>query len=185
MLWYCLKKFNLKSITHKYLEKGHTQTEGDSMHSAVESASKKVPVYTTGQWATIVRSARQKKPYIVTEMTLKDFSNFKQLSTNIKNFEKTTEGHKVSWNSIKILKLDAKTPNKFQYQTDYEGHQFEVDLFQSTRHAIPNAKTLRLQQLRSENPPITKAKYLDLVSLCQANIVPRAHHPFYILLPNE
>ena len=73
MLWYCLHRYNLQSVTHYYLEKGHTQSEGDSMHSAVESASRNIPVYTTGQWATVVRSANHKKPYIVHEITLKYF----------------------------------------------------------------------------------------------------------------
>lgn len=31
MLWYCLKKFKLTAIEHKYLEKGHTQNENDSV----------------------------------------------------------------------------------------------------------------------------------------------------------
>ena len=39
MLWYALQKFGMLSISQKYLEKGHAFIEGDSMHSAVESAS--------------------------------------------------------------------------------------------------------------------------------------------------
>ena len=60
MLWYCLQKFDLSSIEHKYLEKGHTFNENDSAHSAIENASRNVPVYTTPQWAATVRKSRPK-----------------------------------------------------------------------------------------------------------------------------
>ena len=43
MLWYALQRFSLTCIEHKYLEKGHTQNENDTMHSSIESASKKYP----------------------------------------------------------------------------------------------------------------------------------------------
>ncbi|WAR30782.1 hypothetical protein MAR_033324, partial [Mya arenaria] len=184
MLWYCLGKYNLHSITHKYLEKGHTQNEGDAIHSSIENASRHVPVYTTSQWATLVRSARNKNPYIVTEMTLRDFYDFKGLAGNVKNFEVTTDSQKVIWNSIKILQLNSAKQHQFQYQTDYEGDTFTVDLFYRSRHSIPKPGNIPLQQLRSQSVPIPKLKYMDLVGLCQSNIIPRAHHAFYLILPH-
>ena len=45
MLWFCLHKYKLHSITHKYLEKGHTFNENDSIHATVEHASKKIHIY--------------------------------------------------------------------------------------------------------------------------------------------
>lgn len=36
LLIYCVKKFNIHSITLKYLIVGHTQNEGDSMHARIE-----------------------------------------------------------------------------------------------------------------------------------------------------
>lgn len=49
MLWYCLKTFNLDYIKHKYLEKGHTQSENDSVHAAIEATVKHLSIYTTAQ----------------------------------------------------------------------------------------------------------------------------------------
>lgn len=60
MLWYALQKFNLTSIEHEYLEKGHTQNKNDSVQAAIEAASRYVSVYSTSQWAAIIRSARSK-----------------------------------------------------------------------------------------------------------------------------
>ena len=49
MLWYALHRFSLTCVEHKYLEKGHTQNENDTIHSSIESASKKISIYTTAQ----------------------------------------------------------------------------------------------------------------------------------------
>ena len=87
MLWYSLKKFNLSSIEHKYLEKGHTFNENDSIHAAIENVSRNIVIYTTAQWATAIQTARSKKPYIVRQMSLADFFDFKLLSENLKNFD--------------------------------------------------------------------------------------------------
>ena len=96
MLWLCMQRFNLLSITHKYLEKGHTQNEGDSIHASyIEHASRNISVYTTSQWAATVRSARPRKPYYVTEMRLIDFYNFKSLALKIKNIQINTKNSKV------------------------------------------------------------------------------------------
>jgi hypothetical protein len=42
MLWFAIQMFDLKSIEHKYLEKGHTQNENDSVHAALETANRNV-----------------------------------------------------------------------------------------------------------------------------------------------
>ena len=129
MLWYCLQKFNLRSITQKYLEKGHTQNEGDSIHAAIESASRKISIFTTSQWAATIRAARHSKPYVVHELNITDFFDFKELAQNLKNFEVNTDNEKVYWNSIKTITLKSTAPNQFEYQTDYEGQVHTVNLF--------------------------------------------------------
>ena len=80
MLWYALQKFQMQSIIQKYLEKGHTFHEGDSIHSSVESASRNNKIYTTPQWAATIRTARPRKPYIVQELNVQDFFDFKVLA---------------------------------------------------------------------------------------------------------
>lgn len=45
MYMFCAANFSCK-ITHIFSEKGHTQNEVDSIHSVIERAAKKIPVYT-------------------------------------------------------------------------------------------------------------------------------------------
>ena len=184
MYWFCLNKLGLSSITHHYLEKGHTQNENDSIHATIESASKNVRVYTTPQWATIIRMARRDKPYSVKEMSSKDFYDFKSLSCPLKNFNTNTNGEKIVWNKIKSFRLTSNKPNYFFYKTHHSGEEFQVDLFKRLRSA-PNPSEMSLLQLHDDGVPISKEKFADLLTLCKKQIIPPVHHAFFLLLPHE
>ena len=184
MYWYCMNVFKLERITHKFLEKGHTQNENDSIHATIERASKNISIYTTLQWSATIRSARRKNPYIVKEMNLKDFFDFKNVSENLKNFTLNQENEKVQWNGIKVLKLTCENPNAFQYKYDYGGTWHSVDLLKRCRSLI-NASSINLGNLYKDGVPIFRAKFADLISMCKSNIIPSVHHPFYLLLPHE
>lgn len=103
MYLYTVQKYNLPSITHKFLIPGHTQNEGDSMHSCIEREKKRVlksgPIYVPTQWVSVIGLAKkQGKPYAVKEMTFEDFCDLRSLTTAIgTNFSLNREGQKVSW----------------------------------------------------------------------------------------
>ena len=59
------------------MEKGHTFNENDSVHAGIETALKHMPVYTTQQWAAVIRASMRINPYIVHEMSLKNFFDLK------------------------------------------------------------------------------------------------------------
>lgn len=77
MFAYASKSFNLE-IVHRFLEKGHTQNAGDSMHAVIENAKKRQStIYSPDQWVMLIRIAKVTgKPYIVKEMSQNDFYNF-------------------------------------------------------------------------------------------------------------
>jgi len=43
---YAIRSLSVDRISHYYLEAGHTQNEGDSMHAVIERAAKRVNVFT-------------------------------------------------------------------------------------------------------------------------------------------
>lgn len=55
----------INSITHKFLVKGHTQNEGDNVHSVIERHIKRSlrsgPIYTPDQYFTLIRLAKKKQ----------------------------------------------------------------------------------------------------------------------------
>ena len=185
MLWYALQKFGMQSITQKYLEKGHTFNEGDSIHSSIENVSRHNKIYTTPQWAATIRTARPSRPYIVHELNVHDFYHFKELSQKLKNFEMNTDNEKVYWNSIRTITFRSESPNQFEYQTDYDGPNYTVDLLKKQRSKIPKPASISLTHLREDGIQIPRAKYVDLLRLCTSNIIPSVHHPFFLLLPHD
>jgi hypothetical protein len=58
MFMFISQTFHFKIIEHKFLEKGHTHMEVDSMHSAIEYAQKHVPVFIMRDWMKLFKMAR-------------------------------------------------------------------------------------------------------------------------------
>ena len=74
---------NICSITHKYLETGHTQMECDSMHSAISFAQKASPVFTPSGWDIIFQMARRSNPYMVIPIRFNQILDFKHLASQV------------------------------------------------------------------------------------------------------
>ncbi|CAH1958718.1 unnamed protein product [Acanthoscelides obtectus] len=145
-------------IRHTFLEKGHTQTEGDSMHSVIERASKLIPLFTPDQWYTLVRTAKRSKPYVVTEMGKEDFFDLKALAKDtILNWDRDVENEKVSINKIRILEATFRFPNKILFKYDYNEPFRTIDLLTKGRRTIDvDLKNIQLKQCYKGAIPISK-----------------------------
>lgn len=78
--------------------KGHTQMDGDSMHSTIENAARYCFIFTQNQWIDIIKNAKNKEPkYFVHEINQEEILDFSMLS------------NKKSWKSIKISQLSEIT----------------------------------------------------------------------------
>ena len=89
---------HIRVIEQKFLEKGHTYMECDSMHSAIEFAHKNSSVFCVSAWKTIFEVARRKNPYAVHQLGYSDFVDCKALRDQmIKNRSKNEEGETVNW----------------------------------------------------------------------------------------
>ena len=112
MLWYALGTMIYRSIEHVFFVSGHSQKEGDSVHSTIERSSRNIAVYTSNQWAQQMRSAKRKRSrYIVKELDKRDFYNFKKVAELLRNFELDTQKGKIRWLKVKRFKLTAEQPN--------------------------------------------------------------------------
>jgi len=52
---------SIQVINHKFFERGHSEMEADSIHSAIERAKKNSQIYNPSQWDTVVAMARIKR----------------------------------------------------------------------------------------------------------------------------
>ena len=74
-------KLNLNKLQLTFLEKGHTETEGDSVHAVIERQTRASQLFTPEQWYGAVQNARKtKNPYRVQVMTHGEFIDFKKMS---------------------------------------------------------------------------------------------------------
>ena len=56
MCLYSVNKLPIQTITHTYLEKGHSQSEIDSVHPRIEKSTKQRNIYITSDWFTDVEN---------------------------------------------------------------------------------------------------------------------------------
>ncbi|KAK7102050.1 hypothetical protein V1264_020337 [Littorina saxatilis] len=76
----CLLHFAIRTgieVVQKYLEKGHTWMEVDSVHSAIERKLRDRQIYWPPEYVEVISSARQNAPYKVKSL---DFTFFKDFS---------------------------------------------------------------------------------------------------------
>lgn len=177
---------SIQSITHKFLEQGHTQNEGDSMHATIENSRGNHPIYSPQQFYLIARMAKKTgAPYVVKEMTEKDFLDWKELNGSYApNWTVNEEGQSVKWTDIKIWQLRKEAPQNFFYKTSYLHEEFQtINVCHKRRarrrHLNQDLSALMPSQLYHGPRPIAAAKYKDLQELCTKLAIPREYHDFY------
>lgn len=124
------EKFNVK-ITHKFLEKGHTQNEADSIHALIERRKKGRTIFTPEQWIMLVKMAKTSgNPYDVTEMAQSDFKNLMSLITDEKgNWNLTEEKEKVVWLKVKQVRIVPELGKKiFIKYNHFDEHEHSIDI---------------------------------------------------------
>ena len=85
------------------------------------------------------------------------------------------------------FKLSSKEPNLVHVGYDYSAEYHQLNLVQKLRkvHTIPNPAEIPLENVSKVPHPISMEKYNDLISLCERNIIPKAHHQYFKSLPSD
>ena len=148
---------SVDSITHSFLEVGHTQNENDAIHSVIKQAARKLQIYTSEQWSAVIWGARRNKPFFVKGMQLSDFSDFKAVSKHVRNSDVADDGSKVNWLKIRSIKFCNADPNIMLVKHSYQDEYARVDLMRRERRKI-SATDVSLMQLRTTAPLLSAAK---------------------------
>lgn len=173
----------IKIITQKFLLKGHTHMEADSVHALIERKRKKLSnlaILTPWDWQQLVRQTSGK--YTVHNMELPDFKNFKTLldkkvSPNppFVNRKKNLNNEPVLLSTCVLLQVKQEHIGKLFYKTDFNGQMHEVDFIRHRRQKVTFPE--QLNEVSANPLPITKQKYNDLIALLP--FVPSVCHAFY------
>lgn len=183
---YAIRKYpTIKSITHKFLIRGHTQNEGDSVNSAIErevkQQLKKGSMYLPDDFIDSIRAARKRgRPYKVVELNHTSFFNIKNLLTNDKNFSKTIANEDVKFNDIKCYRITRENSDKMFLRMSYQEDKFqEIDTRKETRNTRNKKKQTCLKEPETLKPAyrikrqLPENKKKDLLELLNNNFIPK------------
>nr|XP_022903935.1 uncharacterized protein LOC111416199 [Onthophagus taurus]XP_022910560.1 uncharacterized protein LOC111421623 [Onthophagus taurus] len=186
LLLFVVNQLPIEIITHNFLEKGHSHMEADSMHSAIESAKKYIPVFCLNDWKTIMTLARSKRgknktsgAYIVEQMTYRDIIDLKALNTSIlQNTIRDEGGEKIEWLKIKQLRYEKEKKKfiMFRYNYDEEYKMFNIKGKAKGRPSNNIPKETELKKCYTEPLPISIKKKNDLIQLCRKGVIPIEYH---------
>lgn len=182
MYVYASAKFNV-NIKHSFLETGHTQNEGDSVHAAIERHAKGHQIYTLNEWGSIISEAKVSKPiYQVINITYEMIFDFKNLSS-LMNWSQTAMQKKkkqtilLPISKVKQISVSSKMCNQLEYRTSFE-MDFETHVTRLEKSNV-NGKKYTLKGAYSSHQGIPSAKLKDLKTLCRTNIIPPKYHEYY------
>lgn len=183
MYLYAVQNFKIRSITHKFLIRGHTQNEGDNVHSVIEKAVKRAlklgPIYIPGDYVRIIQSARKTgNPYIVSEMCHDDFMDLKNLTQQLgSNFNKTSDNDTIKTGDIKVVRVQKSEPSMLYVKTSYEQKEYKKIKVNNTRRR--QGSNLSIKQAYMRKLVISDRKKSDIEELLKANLIPKSYKPIY------
>ncbi|XP_073944722.1 uncharacterized protein [Choristoneura fumiferana] len=180
---YAISHFpNIASITHKFLIRGHTQNEGDNVHSLIEKEIKRNlksgPIYTSHQYVTLIKTAKKTgNPFKVLELTYDFFEDLKSLQDQWGyNFNEDDERKPVSWNDIKVLQFLKDEPFVFFYKSSYAQEEFMRVSMRNKRRKMPSLEEVSIRKAFTNKIPLGVNKKKGLAELLRKNLIP----PFYM-----
>lgn len=119
-----------------------------------------------------------------------DFVDLKVLKQDMKitNVKKNEDGENVKWNnegSITWMRFEKKSPDTIMYKVDYneESPFKKIKVVRSMRQNLTLKAGYTLPKAFKARVPVSKAKFKDLMELCNDLTIPSAHHAFYNNLP--
>lgn len=165
-------------IEQKYLEKGHTQMECDSVHALIERKMKNRIIQLPSEYISVIRESRKKPtPLDVCYLTHEDFLNFDEKHSFIYNSIRPGRGvNDPTVTELRALKYtpDGKIFYKINFDSDYE------ELPQRNKQA--NIKSFKFEKLFKERLKIKNSKWLHLQQL--KGYLTTDTHGFYDSLPH-
>ncbi|XP_043274845.1 uncharacterized protein [Venturia canescens] len=156
--------FQIK-ITHRYLETGHTQNDGDSMHARIEIHCKNRSIYTQEEWCNLIREAKVTEPhYTVHELQQPEVFDFSKLS------------EKKKWTKLKISQLREINVNE-KGEVHYK-HGYHEEL-RTVSMGTANSQNTELKRAYRYKLQLDSNKKKDLQSLLDKGLIPPHCRDFY------
>ncbi|KAE8741825.1 hypothetical protein FOCC_FOCC012634 [Frankliniella occidentalis] len=178
MYYLAARKYNVK-IIHRYLEKGHTQMECDSVHAQIEKKTRNMQIFTPAQWYGYMKSAKVQKPaYIVKEIDQKTIFSFKDIAEHLL-------WAKIPISKIREITIDSLNPDVATYKLEFGDACTSKEILQKKRGRPVNWSTLQLHPAYKEPLPLKPKLVKDLKWYVQKDLIPTAFIPYYNKLTSQ
>ena len=135
-------------------------------------------------------SIARKNPYNVETMKHTEIIDLKALKQDMKitNVKTNQDGENVKWNndgSITWMQFEKSCPDTIKYKVDYneESPFKQIKVVRNMRQNVTLKAGYILPKAFKARVPVSKAKFDDLMELCNDLTIPSAHHAFYKNLP--
>ncbi len=159
------------TIIQKILEKGHTQMEADSVHSAIESRIRTQEIYLPSGYVMAAKMARHSNPYYVEYLHHEFFRSFE----NLTYYKSIRPGSKKGDPVVTDLRALKYCPNgTIKYKLQYSDEWSELPQRRQS-NKLPNFEDL--PQLVPERMPVNYEKWHHLQEL--KAVLPKDTHSFY------
>lgn len=152
-------------MLQRFLEVGHTQADGDSMHALIEKAASKTEIFTQSGWARIMAECKSENPYEVNQRTQEEIFNFDDLSKQCFN-----------WKPAKLATLREIiiTPGSkyVEVKHDFFKPARRINVFKRDV-TIEQVCDFKLQKMYSERIKLSQKKNDDLKFMLENNLIPQ------------
>lgn len=172
MYYMAAMRFKIK-ITHRWLVKGHTQMECDSVHARIEKKTRNVTVYTPMQWFGLIATAKVKKPaYKVKKVTTDSILSFRELESIFK-------WDKVPITQLREICFDHEQPGFISYRKECDGQVTKFEILAKRRGRPINWVTYEWKKAYSDQLTVKPKVLGDLKWYVKKGLIPEAHLNFY------
>lgn len=161
------------TIEQKFLEKGHTQMEADSVHSQIERQVRNKIINVPADYVPMIEKARTKpNPYLVSYLDHTFFKNYESL----KYFKSIRPGKKVGDPCVTDIRALKYNKEGLMYKLRF-GDEYNNLPVRTTVTAVEATMTRDIPILYKDRLKIKKRKYEDLQELKKT--IPVDYHHFY------
>ncbi|KAK3917836.1 Mitochondrial intermediate peptidase 1 [Frankliniella fusca] len=174
---YAAAKYNI-TITHTFLEKGHTYNAADTVHSLIEKKTRPLQIFSPQQWYQNIATSKRAKshPLRLVEVDQDMIFQWNDLSSKLQ-LEKDSLRRAIPWRSVRQISATGSEIHELKFKTDFS----EEPRIVSTKGVGKpvNFSTFKLEKVYNGPLPISKLKHADLMYYCSHNHIPVEHHDFY------
>lgn len=174
-----VREKRFENIEHWFLVPGHTFLASDRDFAIIEKYKRKIShVYTTDDWAKIIKKCKKKDPFEVRIMQQEDFYGFGNLLQIISKKNTMDDKSKLDFSNARCFRFNVNEPNKM-FVKHFMNEDFKpVTVTKRGRSASDKCALLsNLQKKYNSPPPIDQKKLQDLRKLLP--YIPSIHQSFF------